>query len=88
MTRIVARCLVIAASAAGVAAATSGADAQAPAPCAAGTASAVSLQAEDFEARPNGALTATHTINLELSLDETVVDEDSIQWSGPPGATL
>jgi hypothetical protein len=89
MPRPLSRWILVAVLAALVAAATSGAGAQAAAPCAPGTVTGATVKSSDARTGDGGALVATHDIDLRVDFaDTSVVDDSTIQWSAPPGATL
>lgn len=80
------RYLAVAVLAAAVAAMTPGAGAEGAAVCPPGG-EVPTVTAEDFEAGSGGALTATHTIDLDAKFSDGL-SRDGIQFSAPAGVTV
>src|SRR5919204_6525593 len=63
-----------------------GSGAQGAPPCPPGT-EMPTITAQDFEAGSGGALTATHTIDVEANFSDGL-GRDDLQASAPPGVTV
>lgn len=84
---MVSRCLATGAVAAVLVALTSPAGAQSNPACPAGVVTVASFAVQDMEAGSDTTFTATHTLEVDVTFDGTgpVVDESTIQVSGPAG---